>query len=141
MLLNQNQSDMRVFFTYGSIFLLGLMLLSSCENTPACRDINGSWSDREGHDFEFYSDGKALWLNRFGQMIDTVSFVFVLHCNTKPASIDLKDFSGGPFAGKTLYGIIEWSADSLFRLCYEIGQEPGCRPKQFDSEQTMKFFR
>ncbi len=132
---------MRAFFTYGSLVFVVLTSLFSCQNNPVCRDINGAWSDREGHDFEFQSDGKALWFNKFGQMVDTVSFVFVLNCKTKPASIDFKDFSGGPFAGKTLFGIIEWSADSLFRLCYEIGQQPDIRPEKFELEQTMKFFR
>lgn len=132
---------MRAIFTFGSLVFGAILMLFSCQNEPACRDISGSWSDREGHNFVFQKDGKALWLNSFGQMVDTVTFVFTLNCKTKPATIDFKDFSGGPFSGKTLYGIIEWSADSLFRLCYEIGQQPDCRPKQFDPEQTMKFYR
>lgn len=132
---------MRVIFTYGSLVFTALTFMMACQNKPVCREINGAWSDREGHDFVFQENGKALWLNKFGQIIDTVSFVFTLNCKTKPATIDFKDFNAGPFAGKSLFGIIEWSADSLFRLCYEIGQAPDCRPKQFDPEQTMKFYR
>lgn len=132
---------MRALFTGENLIVLAFLCLVACQSKPACRDISGAWSDREGHDFEFHNDGKALWLNRFGQMVDTVRFAFVLHCETQPASIDLTGFSSGPFSGKTLYGIIEWSADSLFRLCYEIGQQPDCRPKQFDPEQTLKFYR
>ena len=132
---------MRICTTTTGFAVVAALLFSCCQNKTGCREIKGKWDDREGHNFVFYEYGKALWLNRFGQMVDTVSFVFVLNCNTSPASIDFKDFSGGPFSGKTLYGIMEWSADSLFRLCYDIGQEPSCRPKTFDPEQTMKFFR
>ena len=132
---------MREFFTYGRLVFILVTAFIACQSNPPCREITGSWSDREGHDFSFQNDGKGLWLNKFGQMVDTVSFVFVLNCNVTPATIDLKDFGGGPFSGKTLFGIIEWSADSLFRFCYEIGQQPDARPKLFDPAQTMKFFR
>lgn len=141
MLFNQNQQDMRAFYSNGTLLLAGLMFLLACNHTPNCRVITGAWSDREGHDFEFQENGKALWLNKFGHIVDTVRFAFVLNCEAKPATIEFTDFSGGPFSGKTLFGIIEWSADSLFRICYDIGQESGCRPKQFDPEQTMKFYR
>jgi uncharacterized protein (TIGR03067 family) len=129
--------DMRVFYTASILAGIFLATLYACDDKTACQELTGEWNDREGHELVFYSDGKGLWLNKFGQMIDTVSFMFTLNCKTRPASIDLQDFSGGPFAGKTLSGIIEWSADSIFRLCYETG---GNRPEQFDPEQTIRFF-
>jgi hypothetical protein len=120
--------------------MMGLFFIFACTSGSKCHELNGGWSDREGHDFVFKNDGKALWINKFGQMMDTVNFVFSINCNTKPASVDFKDFSGGPFLGKTLFGIIEWSSDTLFNLCYEAGQQPDCRPQSFDPEQTMKFY-
>ena len=110
---------MRVAFIFQGLVILALGLMHACQGPSTCKELIGSWSDREGHNFVFQNDGKALCLNKFGQMVDTISFVFTLNCSTTPASIDLKDFSDGPFAGKTLFGIIEWSADSIFRLCYE----------------------
>ena len=139
--LNQNEQDMRVAFTFQGLVIMALSLIYACQGPPKCQDLSGAWTDREGHNIVFQENGKALWLNKFGQMVDTISFAFTLNCNSTPASIDLKDFSDGPFAGKTLFGIIEWSADSIFRLCYEVGQQPEIRPKQFDPEQTMRFFR
>jgi hypothetical protein len=135
------QQDMRITTRVFSLLLVGLLLLFACCNEENCRDIYGNWNDREGHAFVFKNDGTALWLNKFGQMVDTIDFVFSINCKTSPASIDFKDFDNGPFAGKTLFGIIEWSADSVFRICYEVGHQQDIRPKQFDSEQTMKFFR
>ena len=132
---------MRGIFTGMYVVLAAVLILIACQSGSSCRDIVGPWSDREGHDFVFTSDGKALWLNRFGQLVDTVSCVFVLNCKVKPATLDFTAFSNGPFKDKTLFGIIEWSADSLFRYCYEVGVEPGCRPKKFDQMQTMKFYR
>ncbi|MBL7827903.1 MAG: hypothetical protein JNJ57_14835 [Saprospiraceae bacterium] len=132
---------MRDFFTGLLIFLLFSSLLAACDNTAGCRDLEGEWRDGDGHEFVFQKGGKALWLNRFGQMIDTVHCVFELDCSVKPPAITLHDFNSGPFLGKTLFGIIEFSGDTLFRLCYEIGHDANARPKIFDPEQTIKFFR
>ena len=71
----------------------------------------------------------------------TIGIMIELNCATKPASIDLKNFQAGPFLGKTLFGILEFSGDTLFRLCYETGQEPSVRPNAFIPDQTSKFFR
>ena len=130
---------MRIIFTLMSL-LVGLSFLFSCQGSN-CRDISGAWRNREGRELVFQNNGSVLWLTSFGQLIDTVKCVFVLNCKAKPATLDFSDFSGGPFKGQNLFGIIEWSSDSLFRFCYEIGQQPGCRPKQFNSEQTIKYYR
>ena len=140
-LFNQNLQDMRSFFTSICLFVAAISVFFSCQGDTGCQDITGSWSDREGHNFVFQNNNKALWINKFGQLIDTVTCAFVLNCNKKPATLDFKDFKGGPFMGKSLFGIIDWSADSLFRYCYEVGSQPDSRPKEFDQEQTMKFFR
>lgn len=139
MLLNQKLQDMRITFTQYSLFV-GLSFLLSCQGNH-CRDISGAWSNREGRELVFQNNGSVLWLTSFGQLIDTVKCVFVLNCQAKPATLDFSDFNGGPFQGKYLFGIIEWSADSLFRFCYEIGEEQGCRPQKFDPEQTIKYYR
>ena len=127
--------------TIFSLVIGALFFLFSCQNGSPCRQITGTWSDRDGHNFVFQSNGKALWLNKFGQLIDTVTCVFVLNCQAKPATLDFKDFDNGPFVGKTMYGILEWSGDSLFRYCYGLGTSPDYRPKQFDPALTMKFYR
>ena len=138
---NQNQQDMRVFFINLLAIASAALCFIACEPNSSCKEIQGVWVDREGHELIFQENGKALWLNRFGQMIDTVALTFELNCATKPASIDLKNFQAGPFLGKTLFGILEFSGDTLFRLCYETGQEPSVRPGSFTPDQTVKFFR
>lgn len=132
---------MRELFTFFCLLIVAISILSSCQGAPRCQEIAGSWSNREGYGLVFKNGNKALWLNKFGQLVDTVACVFVLNCKTTPATLDFSGFNGGPFQGKTLFGIIEWSADSLFRYCYEVGVQPDVRPKQFDQAQTMKFLR
>ena len=132
---------MREFFTFICLIIMATSMLMSCQGPPNCPELAGSWSNREGYGLVFKSNNKALWLNKFGQIMDTVSCVFVLNCKTNPATLDFSDFNAGPFQGKTLFGIIEWSADSLFRYCYEAGTQPDVRPQSFDQAQTMKFFR
>lgn len=133
---------MRTVFTHLFMAAVAFMLFYACQpNRPGCDHFQGTWSDREGHNLIFLENNKGLWLNRFGQLIDTVEFVFSLDCTAKPATIDMKQFKKGPFLGKTLFGILEFSGDTLFRLCYDSGQQPDVRPTTFDPDQTMKFYR
>ncbi|MCB9344484.1 MAG: hypothetical protein H6576_12350 [Lewinellaceae bacterium] len=131
---------MRNSFTISILLALIASFLYSCQ-TNTCGDIAGKWSTREGTELVFKEDGTVLWLTRFGRLIDTVSGVFKLNCETKPATLDMSGFNAGPYMGKHLFGIIEWSADSLFRFCYEIGKEADCRPTSFETDQTVKFYK
>lgn len=129
-------------FTHVCIFLLTAPLLfSACGLGPECRDLNGRWSTREGQDIIFDPSGEALWLTSFGSRFDTVRLRYQLDCKRAPATLDLSDFQQGPHKGKTLYGILEWQSDTSFRLRYEPGLQPEVRPKAFDPEQTVNYFR
>jgi len=116
------------------------LLLLACNPSPNCQQLNGRWSNREGQDFVFQPDGKALWLVKFGSNFDTAQFEYQIDCKKSPMAMDLKNFKVGPHVGKTLFGIIEWSSDSSFRLRYEAGIQAAERPKTFDDEQTQQFF-
>lgn len=120
--------------------LLVLLFLHSCTD-PACQDISGRWSNREGQTFVFQPDGKALWLVRFGSQVDSVQMEYRYNCKTQPAELDFTGFSSGPLTGKTLFGILEWNSDSSFRFDAEAGGSPEVRPATFDSDQTQKFFQ
>ncbi len=132
---------MRETFTFFCLTITAISILMSCQGRPPCRELTGTWTNREGYGLVFKSDNKALWLNKFGQIIDTVTCVFVLNCKASPATLDFSGFNAGPFQDKTLFGIVEWSADTLIRYCYEAGSQPDVRPKTFDQAQTIKFFR
>ena len=106
-----------------------------------CTQPTGAWTNREGQSFVFSSEGKGLWLTRFGTSFDTVSFNYLIDCKDDPTAIDLKGFNTGPYEGQALYGIIEMSTDSSFRLRYESGADASVRPTAFDADQTLKFYR
>ena len=127
---------------FTSALYSGLLLaLCSCHYTSPCKALIGRWTTREGQDFIFQSGGKALWLFQFGSSFDTAYLDYRLDCSQKPAALDLSNFKNGPHLGKTLYGIIEWSSDSTFRLRYEPGTVPEVRPAAFDNEQSLKFHK
>jgi hypothetical protein len=121
--------------------LIGLFSLAACRSTPTCRDLAGTWSNGEGQQLVFEPSGRARWLTRFGSSYDTVSFAFELDCRKKPAALDMKNFQGGPYIGRTLYAILEWTSDTSFRLRYEPGDDDSARPEAFDPEQTQRFVR
>ena len=112
----------------------------SCKRTNTCK-LNDRWSSKEGQDFIFIPDGKAYWLTKFGSQYDTLAFQYSLDCRKKPWAVDFKNFAAGPYAGKTLYGIIEWSSATTLRLRYEPGTLPDLRPTVSDPEQPMVLYR
>ena len=77
---------------------------------------------------------------RFGSQVDTVFCQYKMDCSTNPVSFDFSAFQSGPYAGRTLYGIMEWSSDSAFRLVYDGAIAPEDRPKAFVSGETDQFF-
>ena len=126
-------------YTFAAL-LATLQLMVFCTNKVTCHELTGRWTTHEGQEFVFQQDGKALWLTRFGSQFDTVPFEYHLNCKAEPATIDLHHFYTGPYSGKTLFGILEWTSDTSFRLRYEPGADEWARPQEFDSESTMKFF-
>jgi uncharacterized protein (TIGR03067 family) len=125
---------------YPFLVLFTVQIFIFCSRKVTCHELSGRWTTQEGHEFVFLQDGKALWLTRFGSQFDTVPFNYHLDCRPEPATIDLNDFQNGPYSGKTLLGIFEWTSDTSFRLRYESGTAEEMRPKEFDNDATMKFF-
>ena len=113
----------------------------SCQSPPNCHELVGSWTNREGKLLQFKPDGQALWLTKFGSEYDTFSVKYRLDCTQKQPTLDLLEFRAGPMAGKTLFGIIEWSNDSVFRFEAEPGTSPEARPLQFNAQQIERFYR
>lgn len=122
------------------VALFPIVFMLDCSD-PACRDLQGRWTNREGQEFYFQGNGKALWLVRFGSQTDTFVMDYRYDCRKQPAELDLSGFQTGPLGGKTLYGILEWSNDSTFRFDAEAGTQADVRPQAFATEQTQKFFR
>lgn len=122
------------------LFAVLIITIWACDGAPQCPSLTGGWTNHEGQDIQFKTDGSGLWLVRFGSSIDTTTFRYAVHCTRTPIQLDITDFSSGPFRGKSVYGIIEWSSDTSFRFRFEAGVVPDVRPSAFDSDQTQKFF-
>ncbi len=116
-------------------------LLLSCNTAENCRELTGRWSNREGQILVFEPDGKATWLIQFGSQFDTFAIRYQYDCSQKISTLDLSDFTTGPLSGKTLYGIIAWSSDSVFRFDAEPGTSPENRPKEFNTEHSERYFK
>ncbi len=129
------------FFKIQSVFWLGFLFLSACQNTQNCRDLIGIWSNREGQKLIFQKDNSALWLFQFGSRTDSFFITYKYDCKKQPAALDLSNFASGSLAGKTLFGILEWTNDSSFRFDAEPGNSPEIRPKSFNLEQVQTFIK
>lgn len=115
-------------------------LFFSCTG-DACRELSGRWTNREGQVFVFQPDGKGLWLIQFGSNFDTFPMQYKYSCDAKPATLDLTGFQSGPLTGKTLFGIVDWTNDTVFRFDAEPGTSAEVRPEVFNPEQTERYFK
>jgi hypothetical protein len=127
-------------FTLASILSGILLLFSDCQSA-GCGDLVGRWTNREGQIFQFEAGGKALWLVQFGSKFDTFPIHYQYDCKQTPATLDLSGFQSGPLSGKTLFGIVEWASDTVFRFDCEPGSAPDVRPATFNPAQAQRYFR
>lgn len=132
--MNQLFTHLALFSGFATLFLF-------CKTEHQCRELSGRWTNREGQILSFQPDGKALWLVKFGSQFDSFPIQYRYDCKPATATLDLLDFKSGPLAGKTLFGIIEWSNDSVFRFESEPGSASEARPKAFNPEHSERFFR
>ncbi len=133
---------MQRFFTRTHLYAVLLavpLLVVGCTNQVTCHELSGRWTTHEGQELLFQNGGKGMWLTRFGSQYDTVWFDYLLDCKPDPATIELGRFLTGPYSGKTLYGILEWTSDTSFRMQYQPGTGAEARPTEFDNESTLKF--
>ncbi|MBV6443614.1 MAG: hypothetical protein DYG98_00400 [Haliscomenobacteraceae bacterium CHB4] len=132
---------MNQLFTQLALLGGAAFLFFYCTSRPDCYDLPGRWTNREGQVLVFQPDGKALWLIQFGSQFDTFPIRYTYDCSRNPATLDLSGFQAGPLTGKTLFGILEWAGDTVFRFDAEPGASPEVRPKTFNVEQTMRYYR
>lgn len=111
-------------------------LLWACDTKQECKPPLGRWSDREGREWAFDADGRALWLTKFGSQYDTQTCSYKLDCSKIPATLIMENFDSGPFTGSTIQAIYEWSNDSTLRFQYDdAGKE-----LVFDKENAIKLY-
>lgn len=132
---------MNQLFTHLALVGGAISLFFCCNTKPACGELAGQWTNREGQVFLFQPNGRAFWLIKFGSQFDTFPIEYRYDCGQQPLALDLAGFQSGPLTGKTLYGIVEWTSDSSFRFDAEPGTLPEVRPTKFDNEQTMRFYK
>jgi hypothetical protein len=114
-----------------------ILLLNACDEKQECKAPVGHWTDNEGKEMVFTPDGKALWLTRFGSQYDTQTCVYNVDCTVVPAAMEMQGFTSGPYTGRTVYGIYEWSNDTTLRFQFDEGE----KPRVFDSQQAMKMVK
>lgn len=132
---------MHQLFTQWALFSGLATLFLFCKTENNCRELTGRWTNREGQVFSFDPDGNALWLVKFGSQFDSFPIRYNYDCKQKTATLDLTAFKSGPLVGKTLFGIIEWSNDSVFRFDAEAGSSSDARPTKFNAEHAERYFR
>lgn len=132
--MNQLFTPLALFTGLATLFLF-------CKTENNCRELTGRWTNREGQVFAFEPEGKALWLIKFGSQFDSFPINYRYDCTHKTVTLDLMNFQKGPLAGKTLFGIIEWNSDSVFRFDAEPGTSEDARPATFNAEQAQRYFR
>jgi len=132
--MNQLFTHLALFSGFATLFLF-------CKSENNCRELTGRWTNQEGQVFSFDPDGKALWLVKFGSQFDSFPIRYNYDCKQKIATLDLTEFKAGPLTGKTLFGIIEWANDSVFRFDAEAGTSSDARPVKFNAEHAERFFK
>lgn len=132
---------MNQLFTRLALVAGASIFFCRCTTPPDCFELSGHWTNREGQVLVFQPDGAALWLIRFGSRYDTFPIRYRYDCSQKPVKLDLSDFRSGPLTGKTLFGILEWAGDSVFRFEAEPGSNPEVRPEKFNVEQSERYFK
>jgi len=132
---------MNQLFTHLALFSGLVALFVQCGSERSCYDLTGRWTNREGQTLVFAPQGQSLWLIKFGSQFDTMRFRYQYDCTQNPFRLDLTDFDTGPLAGKTLYGILEWNSDSVFRFEAQTGGSPDVRPSIFKTEQAIRYYR
>lgn len=132
---------MNQLFTHLVLFSGLITLFLQCGTERTCYELAGRWTTREGQTLVFEPKGQSLWLIKFGSQFDTLRFRYQYDCTQNPLRLDLSDFHAGPMAGKTLYGILEWSSDSMFRFEAQAGGSAEVRPSAFKAEQAVRYYR
>jgi hypothetical protein len=112
------------------------LLVACCSQTQSDRQpLLGYWEAKSenahGSFFEFRGDGRATW-----HLADAFDIQYRVDEPLNPTQLDLHGFMAGPLAGRTLYCIVEVTADTLRMDC-----EPSARPVDFDPDQTQVFVR
>lgn len=119
------------------LILTAILGLFSCNQTSD--KLLGTWDNKNGQIIDFKSDGKALWIFYDETSSDTFKISYKFNHSTVPNQLDLTDFKVGPLAGKTLYGIVEFQGNDVFR--FDCEPSSIARPKDFDSKQTQTYYK
>lgn len=132
---------MNQLFTHLALLSGMATLFLFCTTERNCRELTGRWTNREGQVLSFEPNGKALMLVKFGSQFDTFAIQYQYDCNAKGTTLDLLNFQSGPLAGKSLYGLLEWSSDTVFRFDAELGASPEARPEKIKTERMERYYR
>ncbi|MFN0214073.1 MAG: hypothetical protein ACKVT2_07440 [Saprospiraceae bacterium] len=132
--MNQLFTQLALISGFATLFIF-------CKTESNCHELKGRWTNREGQVISFEPNGKALWLIKFGSQVDSFPINYRYNCKQNPATLDLADFRSGPLIGKTLFGILEWSSDSVFRFDCEPGTSSDVRPASFNAEHAERYYR
>lgn len=102
----------------------------------------GSWQGLEGRGgtIEFRDDGTASWTLGEEANRDSFDIEWSLDPSASPTALDLSGFDHGPYAGFSLFCIVDIPAPEAFRLDCVPGEDPAARPNGFGG-QALRFDR
>jgi len=102
----------------------------------------GHWQGLEGRGgaIEFREDGTASWTLGEDTNRDTFDIEWSLDPSASPTALDLTGFDHGPYAGFSLFCIVDIPAPEAFRLDCVPGEDPAARPNDFGG-QALRFDR
>lgn len=101
----------------------------------------GTWSGSgSAGTITFEDDGSASWVLGEASAADTFDVEYELDPSADPTALDLTGFDHGPYAGHSLFCIVDFPAPEAFRLDCVPGDDPAARPEDFGN-QTIRFER
>jgi len=139
-------APMRTISTPIPVPVRGLALVVACL-ALACggggeNALVGHWQGTEGRGgaIEFREDGTASWTLGEDANRDTFDIEWSLDPTASPTALDLTGFDHGPYAGFSLFCIVDIPAPEAFRLDCIPGEDPAARPTDFGG-QALRFDR
>ena len=122
------------------------VLLVSCE--AGAPTLIGQWSGNHPqggpNTFEFREDGSVTWAYA-APAVGILELTYDVDYSVVPHTFALHGFVGGPLDGMSLYGIVEFTTDDVFRLDVEPGPPHAAAPSDYRpttfTDQTQTYQR
>lgn len=114
------------------VFLLHLL---AC-NKVGDEGLQGAWENNKGQVLVFQENGEMLWIQPMREAADTFYMKYRLDETAQPNTVDFYSIENGPFKGKKIYGLAEFTSEGFkraIRLNIRVGADETSRPESLES--------